>query len=112
MAARLGQMSHCSGSNRSYIYCLCARLQTVILGSDVSGLGILVAPISSTFWVSLGGYFNLHFFIPREEVLINNALNSCGLVILRRVLTTILFLQDGESTATGTPATGKPDVGR
>src|SRR3954471_12788034 len=73
-----------------------------MLGSYVSGLGILVAPRSSTFWVSLGGYFSLHFFIPREEVLINNALNSCGSVILRRVLTTILFLQDGESTATGT----------
>src|SRR3954471_13563042 len=62
-----------------------------MLGSYVSGLGILVAPRSSTFWVSLGGYFSLHFFIPREEVLINNALNSCGLAILRRVLTTILF---------------------
>src|SRR3954466_2845283 len=61
--------------------------------SDVLGLGILVAPRSSTFWVSLGGYFSLHFFIPREEVLINHTLNSCGLVILRRVLTTILFFK-------------------
>src|SRR3954462_3344387 len=47
-----------------------------------SGLGILVAPRSSTFRVNLGGYFSLHFFIPREEVLINNALNSCGFVFI------------------------------
>src|SRR3954471_16807558 len=78
-----------------------------MLGSDVSGLGILIAPRSLTFRVNLGGYFSLHFFIPREEVLINNALNSCGFGNCRRVLTTILFLQDGESTATGTS-----DVGR
>src|SRR4051812_20143954 len=75
---------------RIYIVCvLASRLLSWV--RMFSGLGILIAPRSSTFRVNLSGYFSLHFFIPREEVLISNALNSCGFVFCRRVLTTILF---------------------
>src|ERR1041384_5149908 len=67
---------------RIYIVCvLASRLVSWV--RMFSGLGILAAPRSSTLWVSLGGYFSLHFFIPREEALINIALNSCGFVNCR-----------------------------
>ena len=58
----------------------------VILGSEVSGLGIPVAPSLSTFWVNLGGYFSFCFFIPREEVLILQCLDSLVSSIVRRLL--------------------------
>ena len=57
---------------RIYIVCvLASRLLSWV--RMFSGLGILVAPRSSTFRVTLGGYFSFHFFIPREEALINVA---------------------------------------
>src|SRR3954464_9786351 len=73
-------MSHCPGF-QPLVYIICVLASRLLSWVRMfSGLGILVAPRSSTFRVNLGGYFSLHFFIPREEVLINNALNSCGFV--------------------------------
>src|SRR4051812_47325130 len=107
MAGRSGQMSYFPGF-QPLVYIVCVLPSRLLSWVRMfSGLGILVAPRSSNFRITLDGYFSFHFFIPREEVLINNALNSCGFVNCLRVLTTILFLQDGESTATGTPDAGR-----
>src|SRR3954466_3594513 len=54
------------------IYIVCVLASRLLFSVRMfSGFGILVAPRSLTFWVTLGGYFSFHFFIPREEVLFN-----------------------------------------
>src|ERR1043165_3696545 len=73
MAGRSGQMSHCSGF-QPLVYIVCVLASRLLSWVRMFlGLGILVAPRSSTFRVTLGGYFSFHFFIPHEEVLINIA---------------------------------------
>src|SRR3954470_13130176 len=66
---------------RIYIVCVLAS-RLLFWVRMFSGMGILVAPRSSTFWVTLGDYFSFHVFIPREEALINIAENSCGFIKL------------------------------
>src|SRR3954467_9274363 len=67
MAGRSGQMSHCPGF-QPLVYIVCVLASRLLSWVRIfSGLRILVAPRPSTFRFNLGGYFSLHFFIPREE---------------------------------------------
>src|SRR3954470_6116800 len=69
MAGPSGPMSHCPGF-QPLVYIVCVLASRLLSWVRMfSGLGILVAPRSSTFRVTLGGYFSFRFFIPREEVL-------------------------------------------
>src|SRR3954467_3618351 len=53
---------------RIYIVCVLAS-RLLYWVRMFSGLGILVAPRLSTFWVNLAGISSFDFFIPHEEVL-------------------------------------------
>src|SRR3954471_8109326 len=75
---------------RIYIVCVLAS-RLLYWVRMFSGFGILIAPRSSTFRVVLGGYFSFHFFMPREEVLINIALILVVSSIAAPLLIFVLF---------------------
>src|SRR4051812_5526055 len=68
-AGHSGQMSQCSGL-QPLVYIVCVLARTLLYWVRMfSGLGILVAPRSSDFPREPWRFFQLRFFIPREEVL-------------------------------------------
>src|SRR3954468_24865528 len=92
---------------RIYIVCLLAsRLLYWI--QMFSGLGILVAPRSSTFRVVLGGISaSTSSYLVKKSCL--TLLNSCGFVNCRTLTHQCPCLQDDESKRA---AAGEPDAGR